>query len=166
MHLSSGTGLVVLEACRLANAGMSPEKIIEVLKGFREKVHTSFIVDSTDFLAKTGQLPLRVSLILGSLSARPVICMKKGKITLSRILFESREKAWERYIASALKQPHRIDRRILFITYVGLTSKELDYIKTEVGKRITFDTVYFQEASPAISVNCGPGTFGLLFQEV
>ena len=165
MHLSSGTGLVVLEACRLANAGMSTEKIIESLKGFREKVHTSFIVDSTDFLAKTGQLPLRVSLILGSLSARPVICMKNGKITLSRILFESREKAWERYISSALKQPHRIDRRILFITYVGLTSKELDYIKAEVEKRITFDTVYFQEASPAISVNCGPGTFGLLFQE-
>ena len=166
MHLSSGTGLVVLEACRLANAGMTADKIAERLETFREKVHTSFIVDSTEFLAETGQVPLRVSLILGSLSARPIIKMKNGKITLSRILFESRQKAWETYISQALRQVHKIDRRILFVTYVGLTAKELDFIKNEVEKRISFDSVYFQEASPAISVNCGPGTFGLLFQEV
>ncbi|MBO4904878.1 MAG: DegV family EDD domain-containing protein [Lachnospiraceae bacterium] len=166
MHLSSGTGLVVLEACRLANAGMSVDKIVEKLNVFREKVHTSFIVDSTDFLAGTGQVSIRVASILGSLSARPIIRMKNGKITLARILFESREKAWETYISLALKQPHKIDRRILFVTYVGLTAKELDYIKAEVEKRVSFDTVYFQEASPAIAVNCGPGTFGLLFQEI
>lgn len=166
MHLSSGTGLVVLEACRLAGTGMSPEKLVERLSVFREKVHTSFIVDSTEFLAKTGQVPIRVSSILGSLSARPIIVMKKGKLTLSRILFESRKKAWETYIVSSLKQIHKIDRRILFITYVGLTAQELDYIKAEVEKRVSFDTVYCQEASPAIAVNCGPGTFGLLYQEV
>ena len=166
MHLSSGTGLVVLEACRLANAGLSPDKIVEKLTVFREKVHSSFIVDSADFLAGTGQLPTSVAKILGSLSARPIITMKKGKLTLSKVLFESREKAWETYIVSTLRQIHKIDRRILFVTYVGLTSKELDFIKTEVEKRINFDMVYFQEASPAIAVNCGPGTFGLLFQEV
>ena len=165
MHLSSGSGLVVLEACRLANAGLSSDKIIERLGVFREKVHTSFIVDSMEFLASSGQVPLRVSSILRSLSARPVIRMKNGKITLSRILFDSREKAWERYISSALRQAHKIDRKILFVTYVGLTAKELDYLKTEVEKRISFDRVYFQEASPAIAVNCGPGTFGLLYQE-
>ncbi len=165
MHLSSGSGLVVLEACRLANAGLSSDKIIERLGVFREKVHTSFIVDSMEFLASSGQVPIRVSSILRSLSARPVIRMKNGKITLSRILFDSREKAWERYISSALRQAHKIDRKILFVTYVGLTAKELDYIKTEVEKRISFDRVYFQEASPAIAVNCGPGTFGLLYQE-
>ena len=81
-------------------------------------------------------------------------------------MFESREKAWETYIVSTLRQIHKIDRRILFVTYVGLTSKELDFIKKEVEKRINFDMVYFQEASPAIAVNCGPGTFGLLFQEL
>ncbi len=166
MHLSSGTGLVVLEACRLANTGMSPDKIMEKLIVFREKVHTSFVVDSADFLAKTGQVPIWFSAALGALSARPVISMRSGKITLSRILFESRQKAWETYISLALKQVHKIDRKMLFVTYVGLTSQELDFIKAEVEKRISFDTVYFQEASPAISVNCGPGTFGLLFQEV
>ncbi len=166
MHLSSGTGLVVLEACRLANTGMSPEKIMEKLVTFREKVHTSFIVDSVDFLTTTGQLPIRLSSVLRALSARPIIKMRNGKITFSRILFESRQKAWETYISRTLKQVHKIDRKILFVTYVGLTSQELEFIRSEVEKRINFDTVYFQEASPAISVNCGPGTFGLLFQEV
>lgn len=166
MHLSSGTGLVVLEACRLANTGMSVDKIMDRLTTFREKVHSSFIVDSTEYLAKSGQVPIRLSSVLGSLSARPVISMKNGKITLSRVLLESREKAWETYITTALRPLHKIDRKILFVTYVGLTAKELEFIKAEVEKRISFDTVYYQEASPAIAVNCGPGTFGLLFQEV
>jgi fatty acid-binding protein DegV len=40
---------------------------------------------------------------------------------------------------------------------------ELKRVEEMVRKRIEFDRIYFQCASPAIAVNCGPGTFGLLF---
>jgi hypothetical protein len=56
-----------------------------------------------------------------------------------------------------------VDKRILFVTYVGLTQKDLDWITGEIKKKMDFDRIYFQKASPAIAVNCGPGTFGLLF---
>ncbi len=42
----------------------------------------------------------------------------------------------------------------------------MDWIREQVNKRMTFDAVYFQQASPAIAVNCGPGTFGLLLREM
>ncbi len=55
-----------------------------------------------------------------------------------------------------------MDKRILFVTYVGLTIKEQEWIRNRVEKHIKFDRIIFQKASPAIAVNSGPGTFGLL----
>ena len=36
-------------------------------------------------------------------------------------------------------------------------------VKEEVLSIVKFEKVYLQKASPAISINCGPGTFGLLY---
>ena len=63
----------------------------------------------------------------------------------------------------ALKRPDTIDKRYLFVTYIGLTKKELDYIREEVEKRVSFERIYFQMGSPGIAVNVGPGTFGLIY---
>lgn len=75
----------------------------------------------------------------------------------------TREIVRRSYIKSTLKNVQQIDRRMLFITYSGLSTEELKWIEEEVGKRIKFEKVIYQKASPAISTNCGPGCFGLLF---
>ena len=46
---------------------------------------------------------------------------------------------------------------------IGLTKRELDFIREEVEKRMSFDRIYFQAGSPGIAVNVGPGTFGLIY---
>lgn len=70
-----------------------------------------------------------------------------------------------RYIASELRAMASVDQRLLFVTYVGLSQKELGLIRAEIEKKGRFDQVIFQKASSAIAANCGPGTFGLLFAE-
>ena len=52
---------------------------------------------------------------------------------------------------------------MLFVTYVGLNNKEKEVIAEEISKKMNFEKIYFHQASPVIAVNCGPGTFGLLF---
>lgn len=75
----------------------------------------------------------------------------------------TRNYAWKKYIASAFNIRGEIDKRILFITYAGLTMEELSEIKEQVENRVSFEHIIFQKASPAVATNCGPGTFGLLF---
>ncbi|MBR6909809.1 MAG: hypothetical protein IKN35_05940, partial [Lachnospiraceae bacterium] len=70
---------------------------------------------------------------------------------------------WIKYITSALSSVSDIDTENLFITYVGLTKSDLDFIKDAVSKKVGFKNVYCRKASPSIAVNSGPGTFGLLF---
>ena len=52
----------------------------------------------------------------------------------------------------------------MFITYAGLSYEELQEIENMVRKKIAFERVIYQKASPAISINCGAGAFGLLFK--
>ena len=69
------------------------------------------------------------------------------------------------YVRKALLDAKNIDRRILFITYCGMDEKSLLYIQKLVKQYCPFERVYLQKASSAISSNCGPGSFGLLFMK-
>ncbi|MCR5675959.1 MAG: DegV family EDD domain-containing protein [Lachnospiraceae bacterium] len=162
-HLSSGQGLMAIEAARLAEEGLPPEEITKELDKMKSHVYTSFIVDSMDFLARQKQVSERIARLADALMVHPVLALKKGRMGVSRIYFGSRERAWERYIASVFRVPGVIDKRMLFITYVGMTVREIEEVRAMAEKYVRFDKVYYQKASPAIAANCGPGTFGLLF---
>ena len=164
-HLSSGQGLLAIEACRMAEAGKSPEEILARIEKLKKKVHTSFIVDNLDFLARAKQVGKGIANLVNSLMGRPVLVLKKGKMGLGMLYFGSRKRAWKSYINTCLSNDKPIDTRILFVTYVGISKKDLDWIREQITKKVKFDEVYFQQASPAIAVNCGPGTFGLLLRE-
>lgn len=79
--------------------------------------------------------------------------------------FGTRETAWKAYINSVLTHGTNIDTRVLFVTYVGISKRETDGIRDQIEKHMHFDEIYFKQAYLAISVNCGPGTFGLLYME-
>ncbi len=164
--LSSGQGLIVLEACRLMEEGRNPEEIIEGVERFKHRVHMSFVVDSLDYLARAGQVSHHIAGMMKAITARPVVTMKKGKMTVKGLILGARERTWKRYVESCLKHTARIDKSLLFVTYVGMKNKELEFVREEVEKIVSFERIIFQKASPAVAANCGPGTFGLIFREI
>ncbi len=164
-HLSSGQGILTLEACRLAAEGKSVGEILNTLTYMRPYVHTNFIVDNLDYLARSGQVKSRIATVFKAIMIHPVINMRNGRMSTRQFYFGTKTHAWDRYISSCLSNASNIDKSILFITYVGLSKKELDYIKEQVEKKVHFENVYVQKASPTIAVNSGPGTFGLLYKK-
>lgn len=162
-HLSSGQGLMVLEACRMAEEGKTVDEIVERLEVIRDHVFTSFIVDSLDYLARSRQISARIASVTNAFMIRPVLALKKGKMVVGNIYLGARQRAWNHYISSILDRRSNIDHRVMFVTYVGLTQADLHEIEEAIHKRAQFEHIYFQKASPAIAVNCGPGTFGLLY---
>ena len=163
-HLSSGQGLMVIEACKMAADGKSASQIVSRLEQMKKHVHTSFIVDNLDFLARAGQISRKTADLIKAFFMRPVLVLKKGRMGVGFVYIGSTDRAWKKYIEAALSN-NNIDTETLFVTYVGLTTKELENVKNMVEEKMHFDNVYFQLASPAIAVNCGAGTFGLLYSE-
>ena len=89
-----------------------------------------------------------------------------SSIKVGRIFFGTQEASWKTYIDIELRFAQNIDKKLLFVTYVGMSQKDLDFIRNEIEKRAKFDRIIFQPASPVIALNCGPGTFGLLYKKV
>lgn len=162
-HLSSGMGLMAMQASVYAAEGMKAEKIVENLEAMRDRIQTSFIVDSTEYLARTGRVSEAIHQICNALMLHPVIILKNSSMRVSTIMIGTRNRVWRKYIKRVLKGAGEIDRKNLFITYAGLADKELAWIAAEVKKLAEFENIIYQKASPAISINCGPGSFGLLF---
>ena len=67
-------------------------------------------------------------------------------------------------VFSILKNEAEMDKSMLFVTYVGLSSQDMEFIRHYIESKVRFDKIYFQKASPAIAVNSGAGTFGLLYK--
>ena len=162
-HLSTGLGLMVLRAAEYAEEGMSAHEIVKKIEEMKTQVSTSFVVDSTEYLARSGRLSSKVDRLCKAFMLHPVLVMKKSRITVGTIRIGGRNSVWKRYIASTLHKSGAIDTGRLFITYTGLTKEELEDIREQVEKKVKFKEVIFQKASPTVSTNCGPGTFGLLF---
>ena len=162
-HLSSGMGFVVLQAAEYAAKGMPPEAVIEKIKQIRAYVKTSFIVDDTEYLLHAGRISPQINAICKAFMVHPMLVLKKSKMIVGAIKIGTKKTVWKKYIKSVLKNVDKIDKKLLFITYAGLSHEELQEIEKVVRKKIIFDRVIYQKASPAISINCGMGAFGLLF---
>ena len=164
-HLSSGMGLLVLRAAQYAAAEKTPETIIAALMTEQAKISTSFVVDSTMYMARAGRISDRIHTICKALMLHPVIMLKRSRIKVGSICIGTRANTWKHYISSELCHRQRIDPEILFITYAGLNEQELAEIERQVREKIDFEMIVFQHASPAILTNCGPGSFGLLYMK-
>ncbi|MCR4655449.1 MAG: DegV family EDD domain-containing protein [Lachnospiraceae bacterium] len=167
-HLSSSMGIMILEAARMVQDGQPVERVAVELIEMRSKLHTSFIVEDTSYLARAGRINPFISRLTNAfmLHPMPVLFLRDSKLKVGRICFGTRESARKKYIYSALNTTHPIDKSMLFITSAGLSTQELKQIEKEVSKIVSFDKILFQKASSAINVNCGPGSFGLLFKTV
>lgn len=163
-HTSSGMGLIVLAAAGLAREFHSEQSVLQEIEKLKKKVSTSFLIDDTKNMLLSGKISKTVDVIYRSMALRPMIFMWRDNMRPFRAYIGTRNRAWRKYIAYALKEPKRIDKELLFITHVGLSYAELEEVEAEVRKRVAFHRIIYQEATVAIAASCGLGTFGLIFK--
>lgn len=162
-YLSSGMGLMVLQAAKLAAADMPKEAVLQRMGQMRARVRTSFVVEDTGYLLQAGRISPRINTICKAIMAHPVVQLKNGKMGAGAVKIGTRKAVWKKYIDSTFKGAGNIDTSLLFLTHAGLPYEELREIEEMVREKVAFEKVIYQKASPAISINCGPGAFGLLF---
>ncbi|MCR5399654.1 MAG: DegV family EDD domain-containing protein [Lachnospiraceae bacterium] len=161
--LSSATGILVMIAARLAEQGMSVDKIVSELDVARDYIRCSFVVKSTDVMARRDRISPFMNNLLQTLWLRPMLRMKNDKLGVGRFLFGSEKRCYEKYIDYALPINVYPDTSFAFITYAGVPEEELVWIEQKLNERMKFDHIIFQKASAGISSNCGEGTFGILY---
>ncbi len=79
---AQGEAIIVREAIRLREQGLSASRIAAELETFKKRVRVVAIVDSLKHLQKGGRLPAAVAIVGGALGIKPVLALFDGAIHL------------------------------------------------------------------------------------
>jgi DegV family protein with EDD domain len=161
--LSTATGILAMIAGRLAKQNMPVEKIVAEIENAKTMVQCTFIIKSTDVMARRGNISSLANNVLNLFWLRPVIHVKNNKMGVARFFFGNEKKCYENYIKTTLSNVSKIDTTFAFVTSVGMTEEELLWIEKEIRDKVSFEHIIFQKASAGIASNCGAGTFGILY---
>lgn len=161
--LSSSTGILVMIAYKLMQQGKQVEDIVSELEAVKERLKCSFIINTTEYMAKKGLVSSRLHMIAEALNIHPALRIRNDKAGIGGVWFGRTRRAYRKYIKYALPPDTIPDSDILFITYADVPTDILKWIEEEIHKTAYFEHVVFQQASAAISSNCGPGAFGILY---
>jgi DegV family protein with EDD domain len=164
--LSTGTGLLVIEAANRISAGMPAEQIQKEIISLIPNVHASFILDTLEFMHAGGRCSSIVALGANLLQLKPCIevdnqhegAMDVGKKYRGRLADVLR-----RYTADTIAKYDNIKLDHVFITHSGISPDYSNLVKRELESLTNFREIHITTASCTISSHCGPNTLGVLF---
>jgi DegV family protein with EDD domain len=161
--LSSATGILVLIAIKLAQMDASIEEIVAEINQVKKRLQCSFIVDTTEYMARKGLISNTIDRVARALYLHPCIVIRDNKSGVGGAWIGTRKRAYKKYISMAFPVDVIPDPEVVFITYIDVPIDTLLWVKEEISKIAYFENVVFKQASAAISSNSGPGSFGIMY---
>lgn len=162
-NLSTGIGLLVIEAAIMAEKGQSAAEIVATIEVLKPKVHASFVVDTLTYLYRGGRCNAVSAMAGGVLRLHPKIVVENGTMDASKkyrgkinSVIMSYVKDMEEDLKSA--RPERI-----FITHSGCDRDTVNAVRSYLESFGIFHEILETRAGGVVSSHCGPGTLGVLF---
>ncbi len=161
--ISSGQGLIVLGAAKMAQDGMSCADIEKNIAKWRAKLVSSYMLPSVHIYGEKGFAGKFITRVGEFFKLHPVIGMINGKLGIHGVGSGRMEKAWRDYIHFYLRNKNRINDDVIFIMHAGLTVRQQEIFLDEVRRHVKFKTVIISHSSVSNICNAGLGSVGFAF---
>jgi DegV family protein with EDD domain len=163
LNLSTGIGLLVIKAAELRDQGCSIDEIERQIRQSVPKVHTSFVVDTLEYVYKGGRCSA-IEMIVGSLlKIRPVIEVRPdGSLGIREKNRGTRKKALASLLLDFAHHLDSLDTHRVFVTHTTSDDDAL-YLATELKKLAPIENLHITNAGSTIASHCGPGCIGILY---
>lgn len=163
-NLSTGSGLIAIEAALMVQEGKSGAEIRDYLNTeIVPKVEASFVIDTLTYLHKGGRCSSVATLGANLLKLKPCIEVADGGMHVGKKYRGTLAKCVEQYIADRLKDRTDIDYKRVFITHTECSQEIIDVAHRVVREFGEFEEILETTAGCAVTSHCGPGTLGILF---
>ena len=162
-NLSTGIGLQVLTAARMARNGASFEEIVEYCESIVDKVRAGFIVEDVLYLHKGGRCSALAAWGATALKLRPTLAVVDGKIKVDKKVRGDIRSASMKYATGLEEGMRNALTDMVFITHAGASQEVVDDFYAYVKSLNIFKEIYVTRAGCVISSHCGAGTIGILF---
>ena len=165
-NLSTGIGLLVIEAANMAQKDHTAAEIVSAVEALKPNVRASFVVDTLTYLYRGGRCNAVSAMAGGVLKLHPKIVVENGAMNASkkyRGKINSVITAYVKDMENDLKAA-RPDR--VFITHSGCDRTIVEEVHSYLENLGVFSEILETRAGGVISSHCGPGTLGVLFISV
>ncbi len=163
-NLSTGIGLLILDAARMVAEDKSAEEIVFEISRRIPLVRSSFVVDTLDYLRMGGRCSTVASLGANMLKLHPCIEVKNGKMGVGNKYRGVMPKIILQYINEKLTKTENIDKSKIFITHSNCDAAMVEAAREKVESMGIFENIYVTTAGSTINSHCGQGTLGILFE--
>lgn len=161
--LSTGVGLLAIEGAECRDKGMSAAEIARHLTELTEKVDTSFVLDTLEFMWKGGRCSGVAALGANLLKLKPGLEMKDGKLGVYKKYRGNINSVYRQYITERLSG-RKVRPGHVFITESGeIDQSVIDELEALVRELIDVKEIHHTIAGCTVSSHCGPKTLGVLF---
>ena len=162
-NLSTGTGLIVIKAARLAKEGKSLDEIKEICEKAVPLVSAKFCIDRLDYLYKGGRCSGMAMIAAHALKIHPVAKVINNKLVVYKKPRGKYENAVEVQIDEFMHDLDNIDKSCVFITHSGRMGGIEKQIYDKISPYLDKENLFITEAGCTISSHCGPKTIGILY---
>ena len=162
-NLSTGIGLQVLTAAKMARDGADYDSIIKEINEVTPKVRAGFIVENVLFLYKGGRCSALAAFGATALKLRPTLAVVDGVIKVDRKVRGDIKSATMKYATGLEEGMMNAREDTVFITHSGARQDIIDEVYGYVKGLNKFKNIYITRAGCVVSSHCGAGTLGVLF---
>lgn len=164
-NLSTGIGLLVLEAVELAQIGLKAQDIVERLLEIKPKVDASFVINNLTYLYEGGRLSVLEAFGANVFNIKPQIVVDNttGNMKVGKKFRGKYQVVLKKYINEKLAEDGDINHKRIFITHSGCDDELLEIAKDSLKDYGKFEEILVSRAGSTISAHCGYNTLGILF---
>ena len=165
--LCTAMGLLVLKACDLREKNFDAKKIANRLKGMAQKLHTTFVLDSLEYLHKGGRCSgvERFGANVLGLKISIAVSPETGKLDVSKKYRGKIEAVYKQYLNDCMNAAGRADKTRIAIANSGGVNGDIIAYARGVAEGKGFKEVIIADAGCTISSHCGPKTFAVFFMD-
>jgi DegV family protein with EDD domain len=158
---SLGSGLIVMEAARLAAKNTPKEEILQDVLFRTQHMEHLFTVEDLDYLAKGGRVSKASAFLGGLLNIKPLLNVEDGKLVpIEKI--RGKKKLLHRILEIMKERGADLNEQI-----IGISHADNDETALEMRKMIEEEfqpkDVYISAIGSAIGAHTGPGTIAIFF---
>jgi DegV family protein with EDD domain len=162
-QVSAALGMLALFAARMAARNETAATIRERLLDMAPRIHTLFVVDTLEFLARGGRIGKARALVGGLLGIKPILGMVDGEVApVDRV---RGGRAAHPRILELLRKRVEKDRPVVAGISHANAPVWADRLRALVRDQFQVAELIQTEVGPVVGANVGPGVVGVcLFQ--
>ena len=162
-NLSTGSGYLAVLASELAATDKSAEEIVEILNGQKPYIHTSFVLQTLEYLHKGGRCSGVAAFGANVLHIRPEIVVDHGAMHVGKKYRGNMERSILAYIRGSLEGRTDLRHDRIIVTHSGVPAEIVEKAIALIRELQPFEEVIETTAGCTISSHCGPNCLGIVF---